>query len=203
MISLSDNTAADHLIALVGRSAVQTQVEQWSSHSELDIPFLTTRELFVLKYVDCPVLADHYLGLDTSQKAAYLSDSVDQVPLTRVQASNEPRDLDTIEWLASTTNVCRAFAGLSALSEEPGLGPIGTIMSVNDGGLQLNSTIWPTVWFKGGSEPGVLALGYFGKDSRGRSFVVTALAENRGAPIDVAATLELQNLVRAAFVFMQ
>ena len=41
MISISDNTAADMLIHLVGRSAVQAQDRQWSDHAALNVPFLT------------------------------------------------------------------------------------------------------------------------------------------------------------------
>src|SRR5271163_2655724 len=50
MISISDNTAADMLINLVGRSAVETQVQRWSNTPELDVPFLTTREMLLLHY---------------------------------------------------------------------------------------------------------------------------------------------------------
>lgn len=49
MISISDNTAANMLINLVGRSAVQAQDRQWSDHAALNVPFLTTREAFILK----------------------------------------------------------------------------------------------------------------------------------------------------------
>ncbi len=54
MISISDNTAADMLLNLVGRAAVEDQVRAWSSHASLDIPFLTVKELFALKYHDFP-----------------------------------------------------------------------------------------------------------------------------------------------------
>ena len=63
MISVSDNTAADMLLALVGRSAVEDQVQQWSSDASLDVPFLTVSELFTLKYHDFPAMAEHYLSL--------------------------------------------------------------------------------------------------------------------------------------------
>ena len=42
MISISDNTAADMLINLVGQPALKTQVRQWSHDPQLDTPFLTT-----------------------------------------------------------------------------------------------------------------------------------------------------------------
>ncbi len=52
MISISDNTAADMLINLVGRSAVEAQVRRWSHSATLDNPFLTTREVLLLHYYD-------------------------------------------------------------------------------------------------------------------------------------------------------
>ena len=49
MVPNSDNTAADRLAALVGRTAIEAQVATTSAHASLDTPFLRTRELFVLK----------------------------------------------------------------------------------------------------------------------------------------------------------
>jgi hypothetical protein len=200
MISISDNTAADLLMSLVGRAAAEHQVDLWSANSSLDLPFLSTRELFILKYVDFPLLAQHYLSLRPARRTTYLADTIDKSPLPAVaKISQEPHDIDSLEWFASADDICRSFAGLSELSTKPGLSPLSTVLSANDGGLGLNSTTWPTVWFKGGSEPGVLTLGYLARDSQGRTFVVTALASNPHAPIDGASTLALRGLIRAAF----
>jgi beta-lactamase class A len=119
MISISDNTAADMLINLVGRSAVESQVRQWSSDAALDVPFLTTRELFILHYVNYPTLANAYLALRPNKRAAYLASSVDPLPLTEIQGSTEPRDIDSIEYFASPDDICHAFAGLQQLSDQP------------------------------------------------------------------------------------
>jgi beta-lactamase class A len=199
MISISDNTAADMLINLVGRSAAEAQVHQWSQGATLDNPFLTTRELFLLHYYDYPVLADSYLGIDRQKRAAYLSSSVDPLPLSQIQASNEPRDIDSLEWFASADDVCRAFSGLSDLSKKPGLSPVASALSINNGGIGLDSTTWPTVWFKGGSEPGVWTLGYLARDSQGRTFVITALASDPSVRLDGASMFEFQALIRSAF----
>jgi hypothetical protein len=200
MISISDNTAADLLISLVGRAAVERQVDLWSSNSSLDSPFLDTRELFILKYGDFPVLAHHYLSLRPARRSAYLADTIDKAPLpTIAEISREPRDIDSLEWFASADDICRAFAGLSELSTKPGLSALSTVLSANDGGLGLDPTTWPTVWFKGGSEPGVFTLGYLARDSQGRTFVVTALASNPRSPIDGGWTLVLSGLIRSAF----
>ena len=62
MISLSDNTAADMLTGLVGRSAVEAALAATGMTSPaLDRPFLTTREIFVLKLDQWPALAQRYV----------------------------------------------------------------------------------------------------------------------------------------------
>ena len=49
MISISDNTATDMLINLVGRSAVEAALTSAGmANPALDRPFLTTREAFIL-----------------------------------------------------------------------------------------------------------------------------------------------------------
>ncbi len=64
MISISDNTAEDMLIGLLGRPAVEPATRaSGMADPALDIPFLTTRELFVLKLDDWPKLAQRYLAL--------------------------------------------------------------------------------------------------------------------------------------------
>ena len=91
MISISDNTAADMLIHLVGRAAVQAQDRQWSAHAALNVPFLTTRELFLMKYAD-PLLADQYLHLPPGQRAAFLATAVDPLPLIPAQLQDAAQD---------------------------------------------------------------------------------------------------------------
>jgi len=200
MISISDNTAADLLLKLVGRAAVEHQVEQWSSHASLDIPFLMVSELFALKYDDFPKLADHFLSLSPSGRTAYLRSTIDAVPASAEVAGNVPRDVNTIEWFASPDDLCRTFAGLRSLGAERGLSEVGTVLSVNNGGIDLNGNLWPTVWFKGGSEPGVLSLGYLARDNLGRTFVVVVMIDNPTSAFNERATaLQLLSLVAGAF----
>ena len=199
MISISDNTAADMLIDLVGRSQVESQVRQWSSNAARDLPFLTTREMLLLHDADYPTLADQYLSTPPNRRAAFLASSVDPLPLSRVQGSTEPRDVDSIEWFASPDDVCTAFAGLQQLSTRAELAPLATVLSVNDGDLGLDDAQWPTVWFKGGSEPGVLTLGYLAKSRKGQTFVVSAMVENPATALSPAATEKLLAIVKGAF----
>ena len=204
MISISDNTAADMLLSLVGRAAVEDQVRAWSSHASLDIPFLTVKELFALKCHDFPAMADHYLSLTSSQRASYLATTVDKVPAAAEQSASLPRAINSIEWFASADDLCRALTGLAKFQAEPGLSPLGTVLSTNTGGIDLSASAWPRIWFKGGSEPGVLTLGYLARDSRGQTFVVVVLTEDTSAPVQESAAVEIQalNAIAGAFDLM-
>lgn len=189
MISVSDNTAADILLNLVGRSAVEKQVRSWSSYAARDVPFLSVAEMFVLKWHDFPALAAHYLSLTPSKRLSFLTTTIDKIPDNAITSPGSPRDINSIEWFASPNDICRAFAGLRALESEPGLGPINTILSTNNGGIELTASTWPMIWFKGGSEPGVLTLGYLARDSSGKTYVVIVMLENTKKPIASSSTL--------------
>lgn len=200
MISASDNTAADMLLGLVGRSAVESQVRRWSTHPSLDVPFLSVSELFALKYGDYPTLADRYLSLGRSARAAYLASTIDKFSAAAEVASTQPRDVNSIEWFASPMDLCRALSGLHTLAAERGLGPIASVMSINDGGIELSRSIWPTIWFKGGSEAGVLTLGYLARDASGHTDVVVVLTENPRAALDEESdAVSLLSTIAGAF----
>ncbi len=67
MISISDNTAADHLLRLVGRERVESyQTTMGHSMPALNIPFPTTRELFILK-----------ISATADERAAYIAAGAD------------------------------------------------------------------------------------------------------------------------------
>lgn len=199
MISISDNTGTDLLLHRVGRRALEERLPDVPGNA----PALTTRELFVLKGVDHPRLAEKYLSLGVEGKRAYLRDTVAKTQLSRFVLWREPRRIDTVEWFAAPQDVCRAFADLAELADRPGLERIDEVMSANDGGLGLDEKIWPTVWFKGGSEPGVFDLGYLARNSDGKTYVVTALTSDPKKAIDEGmATGELLALIRGAFALV-
>lgn len=205
MISSSDNTAADLLLTLVGRTAVEAAAAGTGmADPALDTPFLTTRELFVLKLDDWPALAGRYLALGAAGRQALLTGTVDRVPLSALPVTaqtswTQPRDIGTIEWFASPADICRVYASLTALSRQPGLAPVASILEINNGSLGLGPQQWSKVWFKGGSEPGVLTLNYLATTRAGQSYVVSVLAANPSAPIPATATTQLLGAVKAAF----
>jgi beta-lactamase class A len=193
MISLSDNTATDMLINLLGRAAVEAALTRTGmADPALDRPFLTTREIFTLKLDQWPALAERYLAADQAGRRALLASTVDRAPLPAVAAAAAwiaPRAVTSLEYFASASDMCHVYASLAALAGRPGQAPIGQVLSLNDDGLQLDPAQWRTTWFKGGSEPGVLTLAFMATTRTGHSYVVTVLAEDPSQPINQATAI--------------
>ncbi len=75
MISISDNTATDHLIDRLGREAIETAVARAGvAQPALNQPFLATRELFWLKYLANPPNPPDWYAADTEGRRAILAD---------------------------------------------------------------------------------------------------------------------------------
>lgn len=202
MISISDNTATDVLVGLLGRETVEDQVARWSDHAEANEPFLTTRQMLLLHYV--PGLAERYLAVPADERAAFLAASVDTLAVEAIGAgySDQPRYVEEIEWFASPDDLCRTFAGLQQLAARPGLAPVATALSRNTAGIGLAQESWPTVWYKGGSEPGVLTMGWLATDAEGRTFVVEAMVSDAEAALAPEAIEDLLALAEEVFALL-
>ena len=184
MIAISDNTAADHLIGRLGRSAVERELVRLGNRSSgRNPPFLTTRENTILK-ADAPdPLMNAYARADSKLRSRLLA-RVDAIPLSidvlsstprpagaiKWLVANKPRAVNTIEWFASPADLGRAMVGLQQLARRPGLAPIRAILSKNPG-VPPDSN-WRYVAFKGGSEPGVLCFSWYLERRDGRKFVL-------------------------------
>jgi hypothetical protein len=77
MISQSDNTAADHLLHILGRENVE-RIQGAAGHTQpsLNEPFLSTREMFVLKSPDRVAELNRYLAGSTAERRVVLADPV-------------------------------------------------------------------------------------------------------------------------------
>jgi beta-lactamase family protein len=180
MISISDNTATDHLIHRLGRDAVQRQVAAFGNQRpSANVPFLTTKALFELKATQYPARADAYLALPRWARPAAVA-GLEHLPLTGLQGWQSPEKIDDIEWFGSPDDICRAFSGLQKENQPE----IGHALALNDGGLGLDRTKFPEVWFKGGSEPGVLTLNYLARTADGRSLVTSVMVSDPAAPLN-------------------
>jgi len=198
MISISDNTAADMLIGLLGRGALEAATRaSGMADPALDTPFLTTREQFTLDRYDWPKLAERYLALGPAVRAGFLASTVDRVTPSDQSPWTTPRDINSIGWFASPTDMCHVFASLAGLARLPRLAPLATILDL-PGEFGLSSSRWQSVWYKGGSAPGVLTLNYLATTGSGLAYVVSVLAENPSAPISSSADATLNQAIKGA-----
>ena len=170
MISLSDNTATDALISLLGREKVE-------AFSPRNRPFLTTREAFILKNPENQEFLQQYREGNEAEKRGVLRASRSAaLPNVNVFTGN-PIALD-VEWFFTSRELC-------ALMGEVGDLPL---MSVNPG--IANADRWQKVSFKGGSESGVLNFTTQLVDETGDRYCLS-LTWNDDRPLDEVRLLTI------------
>ena len=158
MISISDNTATDHLMARVGRDAVERSMSASGvADPARNIPMLSTREFFLIKY-GRTLPATEYVAMDADTRRIALDDRLAGVQLADdIPADVDwgtPAHIDTVEWFASPLDQCRTHVRLAQLASRAGLEPIVEILRLNPG-VPFDPR-WTDVRFKGGSETGVV-----------------------------------------------
>jgi hypothetical protein len=198
MISISDNTATDHLIARLGRDTIEATIADLGiSTVDRNVPFLTTGELFALKFVDVE-LGERYLAIEgADDRRAFLDDVVAATPLPWIDDPawspstpvTAPVLVDELEWFATPLDICTTFHDLDRLAATPGLEPVAEILAINPG-LPFPDGDWSTIRFKGGSEPGVAMLAHWLEAPTGeRRVVVLGLSDDVRTFTDIEVAL--------------
>lgn len=172
MISISDNTATDTLINLIGRQKIE-------SLSPRNRPFLTTRELFVLKGKENRDLLKRYQTSNQAQRRAILNGLATR-PLPDVSDFEgiNPVALD-VEWFFTASELCGLMSDVADLP----------LMSINPG--VANPKNWQKVAYKGGSEPGVINMTTWLQAKNGKNYCVVATWNNSKAPIEESKFMAL------------
>lgn len=170
MISISDNTAADHLINLLGREQVENMlVPMGNIHEQNYLPFLTTIEIFKLKWALNPLETQNYIQMNKSERAQFLKKipqiSKDQIGNNGIDF-DKPTLVDKLEWFATTPENCNAVFWLANQNSIE----INKILSksvpiLNDVGAE--NSHWQYAGYKGGSEPGVLTMTFLLESKNG------------------------------------
>lgn len=185
MISISDNTATDHLIHYLGRETVERWMAARHAFPELNFPFLTTREFFTIKLSDDHDLLHDYAAADPAQRREMLAGRVLEQSPNKLMAGAwlVPQEIGEIEWFASPQEVARTLADLDAMSREEGMEPLYAALSTNPG-VPISEEAWPRRLYKGGSEPGVIALAWLLERRDGARFVLYLAVNDRDAQVD-------------------
>lgn len=181
MFSLGDNTAADALIHLVGREAIQP-------FAGANVPFLSTHDMFVLKGKQNAELLDRWREGTSSQRTAIAQ--LDRMPLPAAA------DLDTtstnldVDWRYSNRQLCDLMSHVQSL-------PLTGI----DPGVAAPAD-WDRVSYAGGSDWGAISMTTWLVAKDGKNFCVSATWNETDRAIDEDtfenAYLVLINSVRTA-----
>jgi len=182
MISISDNTATDQLIAVLGKARILKLMRD-SGHADpgANDPFLTTRELFMMKGGPDSRVAAYRTG-DAAVRSAILDSLANQtVSLDAVKAgfAAGPKALD-IEWFASPADLAKLLAYMRRTADPAGF----EIMAINPSATPAILANWNYLGFKGGSEPGVINLTWLLTDKAGRDHLLTLGWNNPAAAVD-------------------
>ncbi len=196
MISISDNTATDQLMQVLGRDAVESELRA-SGHAmpERTLPMIGALELFALK-ADSDLAARFAAAGEVEQRS--ILDALNirlagKPERAKAQSWLKPRAIDTLEWFASAHDIRRIMQRISDANDPVALALMGVgkgpLAPMFDGGKGR----WRYIGYKGGSEPGVLHFSWLLHDNAGKRSVLTLSWNDPDAPVDMQI---LQNLSR-------
>lgn len=193
MIAISDNTATDQLMEVLGREAVEAEVAA-SEHRQPGaiLPMMTTRELFLLKLGAEDQLERYGAGDAATRRAILASLAGQQLDMDQMQAvfADGPHHID-VEWFASARDIAGIYR---RLADDP---VASAILSINPGMDREQFGAWTFAGYKGGSEPGVLNFSWLLRDAAGRPWVLVMSWNNADENVTEARLIALAQQVLA------
>lgn len=184
MISISDNTATDHLLHLLGRESIERQMAAMGHHHpEWNRPLISTREMAMLRDKRTGMPGKQYQTLDEAARRKFLADHFAATP------NYEHLDFDTAafdvaEWYATPMDMARALAWLKRHTER-GLPArsLRAILTVEPK-LSYDARNWSYVGFKGGSEDQLLAGNWLLQNRNGRWYTFHVFCNSPDETVD-------------------
>ncbi|REK09973.1 MAG: hypothetical protein DWQ37_17900 [Planctomycetota bacterium] len=190
MITISDNTATDHLIHLLGREQIENQMTTMGNRNpEWNRPLLTTREMTLLRDKNTGVPGHEYQELDEAGRREFLAKRL------REGTNYEDVDFDTAaydaaEWYATPIDMARALDWIKNHTEEnEAANPLRGVLAVETK-LPPDQPQWPYIGFKGGSEDQLLCGNWLLKNKNGRWYTFHVYYNNPDSKTDQQQTLD-------------
>ena len=203
MISVSDNSATDIMIATLGRERIEAMLPQLGIVRPAGMrPFLTTLEAFKLKAMIAAGQTE-WLEADEAERRRLLSGPVAAMPLDgKAFAAGRPLSIEAVEWRASPSDMIRALDWIRRHTESGAAAEARAILAENPGIGPDAAAGWRYVGYKGGSEPGVIAMSLLLQRQSGEWLAVSAGWNDATHPLDEKRFVSLINrlveLLRAA-----
>ena len=197
MISVSDNSATDVLLALVGRARVEAMlpVIGWRDAAR-NRPMLSTLDMYKLKGLQGGALGRRWPTLDEAGRRALLAGDITPAPLSGLDPmlfrDNRPRLLD-VEWFASPADLVRTMDWIRRNTEKsPGV-EARRILAMNPGVGPVAAANWAYVGYKGGSEPGVISMSFLLQAKSGAWYALSASWNDPAAVVDEGRFIALMS----------
>ncbi|MGB0452384.1 MAG: serine hydrolase [Bacteriovoracaceae bacterium] len=162
MLSISDNTATDHLIELIGKRKIEKHIAglPFVKNKQGLTPFLKTRELFLVRAFWDEQTTSAYAKSSATKRRMMLANLKTKISnkslMDKLSTWSSPRSIYDIEWFSTPLEVCQLLVHLNKRNNEK----INQVLSPNS---SQNEDV-PYVAYKGGSEPGVLQQSYLIKN---------------------------------------
>ncbi len=186
MISISDNTATDHLLYSIGRKQAEAALRSTKhAAAALNVPMFSTRELFLFKLGMSDSEIDRFRMLPEAKRREYLDTTLaGQKPdITKAEGWNNARYIDQLEWFAAAGDLCNAMGALWKRGQKEPAKPLFDVLAKNPG-IEIDPKAWPYIGFKGGSEPGVINLTWLVRRSDDKWFSVVLTANAPEGTVD-------------------
>ncbi|MGK5642079.1 serine hydrolase [Streptomyces sp. URMC 126] len=170
MIALSDNTAADLIMDRLGREAVEDGLAAAGHHDpSLLRPFLTSHEVFQLGWGD-PGPRAAWSERDEAGRRALLREIAGPITV-RVGDLGPTVHRLGLDWHMNAHDVVRVLDRLRRRADRDATGTVERILTAYPG-LPLDPGVWPRVYFKAGSSPGVMMFCWLLEDRDGTGYVL-------------------------------
>lgn len=190
MISLSDNTATDTLMRILGREKVDAMVARSGVRDPgATLPVLTTMEAFKLKSPANAELVAQWKAAGPEGRRKLLKDNQARLAATKVDAGlfgETPLALD-VEWFATPRDQAALLDWLRTSGGDTAL----QVMAANPG--TPSAALFDYAGFKGGSEPGVIYGSWLLKTKKGNWYAVTGGWTRTDAGVQLPVFMNLMN----------
>ncbi|MEM6962334.1 MAG: serine hydrolase [Myxococcota bacterium] len=184
MMSLSDNTATDHLQRRIGRDRIEQALPRFGHRNrDLMTPFLTGNEARHLwGTVTADTVDDYINGSEATQRQIVNNELTPRGSFSRFTTDNFAAGVGA-SWAASAQDVCGAYAGLRRFNNRSEAFDIVDNAAGGSAVLLGARDRWDRVWYKGGSwatDAGffVLTLSWLVESDSKGAFVIVLMANN-------------------------
>jgi beta-lactamase class A len=200
MLSLNDNTAADHLMMILGRDRVEQAQRRVRAQvageaaAEADAaqepPFLMTGELYRLKTTEVGKFLEDYAKADAAARRAMLQDVVPGAAVSEFVLANwrAPQRIDEVGWFASARELAALALELDRAANAQGMAPATDAWRM---AWAAQDQRWRRVVGKLGGEPGVVAGVWLLDRVDGRRFVCAIVLNDTQAAVPDHITVKV------------